>query len=191
MLWDIYTGTFSPTEATEATEATGVTVGFGVIVGSLCLPLYRPVNRGRGGERPGIEERGYAEMLVVRGFGPLELPSITMPSARITGILAPLIAVSIVMQEFLSVLGAQEVIGDFVTGMGGYHAVLFTAMAIVFAAGMVLESLPVTIILVPILAPSRSRSGWSRCSSPSSSRSAPRSVSSLRPTGSTSMSPPG
>lgn len=76
-----------------------------------------------------------------------------MLSAQITGILAPLIAVSVVMQQILSVMGAQEVIGDFVTGMGGYYAVLFTAMAIVFVCGMVPESLPVTIILAPILAP--------------------------------------
>ena len=74
-------------------------------------------------------------------------------SAQITGILAPLIAISVVMQQILSVLGAQAIIGDFVTSMGGYHAVLFTAMAIVFVSGMVLESLPVTIILAPILAP--------------------------------------
>jgi len=58
-----------------------------------------------------------------------------------------------VMQQNLSLLGAQEVIGSFVTGMGGYYAVLFTSMFIVFFAGMVLESLPVTIILAPILAP--------------------------------------
>jgi TRAP-type C4-dicarboxylate transport system permease large subunit len=57
------------------------------------------------------------------------------------------------MQQILSLLGAQSVIGGFVTSMGGYHAVLFTAMAIVFVAGMILESLPVTIILAPILAP--------------------------------------
>jgi TRAP-type C4-dicarboxylate transport system permease large subunit len=37
--------------------------------------------------------------------------------------------------------------------MGGYYAVLFTSMIIVFIAGMVLESLPNTIILAPILAP--------------------------------------
>ncbi|MEM6741221.1 MAG: TRAP transporter large permease subunit, partial [Pseudomonadota bacterium] len=93
------------------------------------------------------------EMLIVRGFGPIELPSITMRSAQITGILAPLIAVSVVMQQILSVLGAQQVIGEFVTSMGGYYAVLFTAMVIVFVSGMILESLPVTIILAPILAP--------------------------------------
>ncbi|GGB16130.1 TRAP transporter large permease [Allosediminivita pacifica] len=146
VLWGIYTGKFSPT------EAAGVTVGFCVIVGFLCLPLHRMVNRGRT-ERPDVSERSFGEMLVVRGFGPLELPSITMRSAQITGILAPLIAVSVVMQQILSVLGAQEIIGSFVTSMGGYYAVLFTSMAIVFVAGMVLESLPVTIILAPILAP--------------------------------------
>ena len=76
-----------------------------------------------------------------------------MRSAEITGILAPLIAISVVMQQILSLLGAQETIGNFVTSMGGYHAVLFTSMVIVFFSGMVLESLPVTIILAPILAP--------------------------------------
>ncbi len=50
-------------------------------------------------------------------------------------------------------MGAQQIIGDFVTSMGGYYAILFTAMGIVFICGMVLESLPVTIILAPILAP--------------------------------------
>jgi C4-dicarboxylate transporter, DctM subunit len=89
----------------------------------------------------------------VQFFGPMELPAITMRSAQITGILAPFIAFSVVMQQILSILGAQQTIGDFVTSMGGYYAVLFTSMAIVFVCGMVLESLPVTIILAPILAP--------------------------------------
>ncbi|MDZ7709727.1 MAG: TRAP transporter large permease [Roseovarius sp.] len=144
VLWGIYTGKFSPT------EAAGVTVGFCVIVGFISLPLYRLMGGAKGRD---VSQKRVSEMLVVEGFSPLELPSITMRSAQITGILAPLIAVSVVMQQILSVLGAQEVIGNFVTSMGGYYAVLFTAMAIVFVCGMVLESLPVTIILAPILAP--------------------------------------
>jgi TRAP-type C4-dicarboxylate transport system permease large subunit len=144
VLWGIYTGKFSPT------EAAGVTVGFCVIVGFLSLPLYKIMGGAKGRD---VSEKRISEMLVVEGFSPLELPSITMRSAQITGILAPLIAVSVVMQQILSVLGAQEVIGGFVTSMGGYYAVLFTSMAIVFVCGMVLESLPVTIILAPILAP--------------------------------------
>ena len=127
-----------------------MTVGFCVIVGFLCLPIHKLMG---GKTETDISEKSVASMLVVQGFSPIELPSITMRSAQITGILAPLIAVSVVMQQILSVLGAQEAIGGFVTSMGGYHAVLFTSMAIVFISGMVLESLPVTIILAPILAP--------------------------------------
>lgn len=144
VLWGIYTGKFSPT------EAAGVTVGFCVIAGLVSYPINRIM-----GARNDIPptEKSYAEMFVVEGFTIPEIPSIVIRSAQITGILAPLIAVSVVMQQILSLLGAQQTIGDFVTSMGGYYAVLFTSMVIVFFSGMVLESLPVTIILVPILAP--------------------------------------
>ena len=151
VLWGIYTGKFSPT------EAAGVTVGFCVIVGFLCLAITKLVSIKTPSfadrEQKPVDERSFWGMLVVGGFGPLELPSITMRSAQITGILAPLIAVSVVMQQILSVLGAQAFLTELVTSMGGYYAVLFTAMIIVFISGMVLESLPVTIILAPILAP--------------------------------------
>jgi TRAP-type C4-dicarboxylate transport system permease large subunit len=144
VLWGIYTGKFSPT------EAAGVTVGFCVIAGLVSYPLNRIMGSDR--NKP-VNEKSFLEMFVVEGFKVTQVPSIVVRSAQITGILAPLIAVSVVMQQILSLLGAQQTIGDFVTSMGGYYAVLFTSMAIVFVSGMVLESLPVTIILAPILAP--------------------------------------
>ena len=127
-----------------------MTVGFGIIVALASYPLNKIM--GTTEDTP-IEERSITSMFVVEGFTLKDIPSVVVRSAQISGILAPLIAVSVVMQQILSLLGAQEVIGGFVTGMGGYYPVLFTAMAIVFVAGMVLESLPVTIILAPILAP--------------------------------------
>ncbi len=145
VLWGIYTGKFSPT------EAAGVTVGFCLIVGLVSLPVHRWL--GARGEDVPIAARGVTEMLVVRGFRPVDVPAIVMRSAQITGVLAPLIAISVVMQQILSLLGTRETLEAFVTGMGGYYAVLFTAMALVLAAGTVLESLPNTIILAPILAP--------------------------------------
>lgn len=145
VLYGIYTGKFSPT------EAAGVTVGFCIIVGLISLPLYKMM--GARDENRAHDEKSYAEMLVVQGFKLTEIPSITLRSAQITGILAPLIGISVVMQQILSSLGAAETITAFVTSMGGYYAVLFTSMAIVFVFGMILESLPVTIILAPILAP--------------------------------------
>ncbi|EEX08454.1 trap c4-dicarboxylate transport system permease dctm subunit [Ruegeria lacuscaerulensis ITI-1157] len=144
VLWGIYTGKFSPT------EAAGVTVGFCIIAGLLSHVITRVL---RLDQSRTWDKKSYAQQLVVEGFTLTQIPGITMRSAEITGILAPLIAVSVVMQQILSLLGAQQVIGDFVTSMGGYYAVLLTAMVIVFFSGMVLESLPVTIILAPILAP--------------------------------------
>ncbi len=144
VLWGIYTGRFSPT------EAAGVTVGFCVFIGLLCYPLNKIM--GSDADVP-VEEKGVSSMFVVQGFTLPQVPSIVSRSAQITGILVPLIAVSVAMQQVMSSLGAKDFIGDFVTGMGGYYAVLFTAMAIVFVTGMILESLPVTIILAPILAP--------------------------------------
>ena len=144
VLWGIYTGKFSPT------EAAGVTVGFGIIVGLISYPLNKLM--GSDPSTP-IDEKSISSMFVVEGFTLPEIPSIVVRSAQITGILAPLIAVSVVMQQILSLLGAQETIGGFVTSMGGYYPVLFTSMAMVFIAGMILESLPVTIIMAPILAP--------------------------------------
>jgi C4-dicarboxylate transporter DctM subunit len=144
VLWGIYTGKFSPT------EAAGVTVGFCLIVGLICHPVNKMLKNDA--DTP-VAEKTWVDMLVVEGFRLREIPSIVVRSAQITGILAPLIGVSVVMQQNLSLLGAQQVIGDFVSGMGGYYAVLAVSMAIVFVSGMVLESLPVTIILAPILAP--------------------------------------
>ena len=144
VLWGIYTGKFSPT------EAAGVTVGFCILAGLISYPINKIMKNSP--ETP-VEQKGWSEMFVVEGFKVQEIPSIVVRSAQISGILAPLIAISVVMQQILSLLGAQAVIGDFVTSMGGYYAVLFTAMIIVFFSGMILESLPVTIILAPILAP--------------------------------------
>ncbi|MEJ6399434.1 TRAP transporter large permease [Yoonia sp. 208BN28-4] len=144
VLWGIYTGKFSPT------EAAGVTVGFCIIVGLLSYPMNKMM--GTDADTP-VSEKSVTSMFVVEGFTLFDIPSIVVRSAQITGILAPLIAVSVVMQQVLSAMGAQETIGSFVTSMGGYYPVLFTAMAMVFVAGMILESLPVTIILAPILAP--------------------------------------
>ncbi len=144
VLWGIYTGKFSPT------EAAAVTVGFCVVVSVVSCWLFPLVRRG-------MDENGsprtFGASLLVQGFRLRDLPGVTMRSAQITGILAPLIGISVVMQQILSLLGAQAAIGEFVGGLGGYWAVLGAAMVMIFIAGMILESLPVTIILAPILAP--------------------------------------
>jgi len=144
VLWGIYTGKFSPT------EAAGVTVGFGIIVGVISFPLNLLMGVKKDAT---IDERPFVSMLTVEGFRLRDVPAVVGRSAQIAGILTPLIAVSVVMQQVLGDLGADDVIADLLTSMGGYFPVLFMSMAIVFVSGMILESLPVTIILAPILAP--------------------------------------
>ncbi len=172
VIWGIYSGKFSPT------EAAGVTAGFCTIVGLIFFPIYRYVHRNKvvtreqieeeeaaalsGADRAGIgnlaaeqysDSTGYLERVVIPGFSIRELPDLIMRSGQITGVLAPLIAISVVMQQILTLLGAKEFFTGFVGGMGGYYAVLFVCMAIVLLAGTILESLPNTIIFAPILAP--------------------------------------
>ncbi|WP_228050898.1 TRAP transporter large permease [Pontibacterium sinense] len=119
VLWGIYTGAFSPT------EAAGITTGFCLLAG----------------------------VFVTREIKLKALPTILMRSGQITGMLAPLIAVSVVMQQVLSLLGAKEFITDVISMLGGYYPILFACLLLVLLAGTVLESLPNTIILAPILAP--------------------------------------
>ncbi len=119
VVYGIYSGKFSPT------EAAGVTVGFCLLAG---LFISREINFWK-------------------------LPEIAMRSGQITGMLAPLIAISIVMQQILSLLGAGEVVNGWLDGLGRPEFILLACMFLVLAAGTVLESLPNTIILAPILAP--------------------------------------
>jgi C4-dicarboxylate transporter DctM subunit len=119
VVYGIYTGAFSPT------EAAGVTVGFCLLAG----------------------------VLVTREIKIKKLPEILMRSGQITGMLAPLIAVSIVMQQILSLLGAGVFLGDLISALGDKTLIIIACMLLVLIAGTVLESLPNTIILAPILAP--------------------------------------
>ncbi len=120
VIFGIYSGIFSPT------EAAAITVGFCLVAG----------------------------LLLTREIKWKALPDILLRSGQLTGMLAPMIAVSIVMQQVFALLGAAETVSAFVAWFGnGETVVLLVCMGIVLAAGCILESLPVTVIFAPILAP--------------------------------------
>lgn len=119
VLFGIYTGIFSPT------EAAAISVGFCFLSG----------------------------LLITREIKITKIPDVVMASGQINGVLSPLIAISIVMQQILSLLGAEETISGFLLGFGGYYVVLGLCMVMILLAGTILESLPVTVLLAPILAP--------------------------------------
>lgn len=120
VIYGIYSGIFSPT------EAAAITVGFCLLAG----------------------------LLLTREISFRQLPDILLRSGQLTGMLAPMIAISIVMQQVFGLLGAAEAVANFVAWFGDSEVVvLLVCMAIVMAAGCILESLPVTVIFAPILAP--------------------------------------
>jgi len=168
VLWGIYAGAFSPT------EAAGVTAGFCTIAGLISHPIHKWLRRrapqpeasnpdgpspGNASEGAGkvhvaeLDRRSILASLVVPGFTLRQLPGLILRSGQITGLLAPLIAVSVVMQQILTLLGAKAFVTHLFAQLGGYYPILFACMALVLAAGTILESLPNTIILAPILAP--------------------------------------
>ncbi|MAH83521.1 MAG: TRAP transporter permease DctM [Rhodospirillaceae bacterium TMED8] len=166
VIWGIYSGKFSPT------EAAGMTAGFTMIAGVFFFPIAKRMSANTRDPASSIandgetadsitnpDTTGYdtgdslTSRLVIPGFSPKELPGLIMRSGQITGLLAPLIAVSIVMQQILSLLGAEVFVTELLENLGGYYPILFACMALVLLAGTVLESLPNTIILAPILAP--------------------------------------
>jgi len=120
VIYGIYSGVFSPT------EAAAITVGFCLLAG----------------------------LLLTREIKFKQLPDILLRSGQLTGMLAPMIAVSVVMQQVFGLLGAAEAVANFVSWFGeNPTVVLLVLMAIVMCAGCILESLPVTVIFAPILAP--------------------------------------
>lgn len=119
VLYGIYSGVFSPTEASAVTAVYCLVAG---------LVLTRETKWHR-------------------------IPAILFRSSIIVGIIMPLVAVSIMMQEIFAIIGARQFIEGILTGLGGYYLVLGAMMLMVLAAGTLLESVPNTIILAPILAP--------------------------------------
>ncbi|MCF8150920.1 MAG: TRAP transporter large permease [Burkholderiaceae bacterium] len=126
VIYGIYSGVFSPT------EAAAITVGFCLVAG----------------------------LMITGEIKWKALPDILLRSGQLTGMLAPMIAVSIVMQQVFGLLGAADMVAAFIKWFGDSPTiVLLLCMGIVLAAGTILESLPVTVIFAPILAPIAVASG--------------------------------
>lgn len=119
VLWGIYAGAFSPT------EAAAVTVMY-------CL---------------------FAGLCLTRELKLRNLHNVIFRSGMIVGIIMPLVAISLLMQQIFAVIGVGQMLADFIGGLGGYYVVLFACMGMVLLSGTLLESVPNTVIMAPILAP--------------------------------------
>ena len=82
-----------------------------------------------------------------------DIPGVFLSSGRVNGLLAPVVAVSIVLQQVFSIMGVHEVVANFIQSFGGYYVILGAMMVTIVLAGAIMESISVCIILAPIFAP--------------------------------------
>jgi C4-dicarboxylate transporter DctM subunit len=82
-----------------------------------------------------------------------DIPTVFLSSGRINGLLAPVVAVSIVLQQVFTILGVNKVVYNFVHSFGNFWLMLGAMCLSIILAGAIMESISVCIILAPILAP--------------------------------------
>ncbi len=94
-----------------------------------------------------------AGVLLTRTIKFKDIPTVFLSSGRINGLLAPVVAVSIVLQQVFTILGVNEVVSNFVHSFGNFWLMLGAMCLSIVLAGAIMESISVCIILAPILAP--------------------------------------
>ena len=94
-----------------------------------------------------------AGTLLTREIKLKDIPAVFLSSGRVNGLLAPVVAISIVLQQVFSILGVHDVVSNFVHSFGSYFVMLGAMMLSIVLAGAIMESISVCIILAPILAP--------------------------------------
>jgi C4-dicarboxylate transporter, DctM subunit len=101
-----------------------------------------------------------AGTLLARQLKIKDVPSVFLSSGRVNGLLAPVIAISIVLQQVFSILGVQAAVADFVLGFGSTVLIMLAMMLMIVLFGSIMESISVTIVLAPILAPIAAQLGF-------------------------------
>jgi len=94
-----------------------------------------------------------AGTLLTREIKLKDIPAVFLSSGRVNGLLAPVVSVSIVLQQVFSILGVHDVVSDFVHSFGLRFLMIGAMMLSIVLAGAIMESISVCIILAPILAP--------------------------------------
>ncbi|MBL7179637.1 MAG: TRAP transporter large permease [Pseudomonadota bacterium] len=94
-----------------------------------------------------------AGVLLTREIKLKDIPAIFLSSGRVNGLLAPVVSVSIVLQQVFSILGVQDAVSQYIHTFESKYVIMGLMMFSIILAGAIMESISVTIILAPILAP--------------------------------------
>ncbi len=143
-------GMFSAVRAVKtAWNARHGFVAVGLILGSVYLGIFSPT-----------ESAALAVVYawVAGVFFTREMPirvtgRVVHRSAQINGLLVPIAALAVLLQQAISLLGVTEMVGDWLSGFGGRATVTLVIMLIILLVGTVFESVPNVIMTAPVLAP--------------------------------------
>lgn len=89
-----------------------------------------------------------------------DIPGVFLSSGRVNGLLAPVIAISIVLQQVFSILGVQNAVAEFVLSFGSTVLIMLAMMFMIVLFGSIMEAISVCIVLAPILAPIAAQLGF-------------------------------
>ena len=92
-------------------------------------------------------------VFATRGIKLKNIPGVFLASGRVCGMLAPIIAVSIVLQQNFAVIGVQTMLSTFLTGLGSKWVTMGAIMLLITGMSMIMESISLTIVLAPVVAP--------------------------------------
>lgn len=91
-----------------------------------------------------------------------DIPQLLSGSARVSGLIAPIVAVSIIVSQSLTLLAVPDAFVEFVVGIA--HTQLTTLLAImliILLTGLFIEATPALLILVPLFTPLAAKLGLS------------------------------
>ena len=92
--------------------------------------------------------------MLQRTIGLRDFPAMLETSARVNGVVLPIIAVAMVFAQALTVLNVPQSLVATLTSLTDNRAILIALMLVIFiVAGMFMETTPNIVILAPLLAP--------------------------------------
>jgi C4-dicarboxylate transporter DctM subunit len=95
-----------------------------------------------------------AELLLTRGIKINQIPTLLQRSGRITGIIGPIIAFSILFSEVLSILRIPEKITSILASFANTpNEILIVAMILLLFFGLFMEAIAIIILTMPVLIP--------------------------------------
>jgi C4-dicarboxylate transporter DctM subunit len=143
-------GRFSAAES--ARTAWGARHGFvavGLILGSVYLGIFSPTESAA----LAVVYAWVAGVFFTREMTVTSTVRVIHRSAQINGLLVPIAALAVLLQQAISLLGVTEMVGNWLAGFGGRGTVTFVIMVIILLVGTVFESVPNVIMTAPVLAP--------------------------------------